>query len=179
MSRKEQCVKCSKEDRSNQNRLDPLLLPITYESSDIITQFSLPRKYTSSHNDLTKEIYLSIGHKYNKRILSSEEEIKTQSSVIGKWVEVSPNKYEIRLRVAVSTQQNPQAAIRNTIFCRELGTVIEGIAFAETALFSKYPHLLNTPVVVCFKSIDKKYDRVEYWHKIKYWITDNKIPTSD
>lgn len=173
MGSKEQCVKCGEEDRSNQHRLNPLLLPITYESSNIIARFELPRKYTSSHNDQTREIYLSIGHKYNKKLLSSEEEIKTESSVIGKWVEVSTNKYEIHLRVSVSTEQNPQSNIRNTVFCRELGTVIEGIAFAETALFSKYPYLLNTPVIIHFKSIDKKYNRVEYWHKIKYWRSSN------
>jgi len=30
-----------------------MLNPITYENSDIITNFCLPRKYTNIHNDQT------------------------------------------------------------------------------------------------------------------------------
>lgn len=169
MSAPKICIKCSKKDKSNQNRLNPLSLPITYESKDIINKFTLPRKYTSGHNDKTKEVYLSIGHNYNKQILQSEEEITTESSVIGKWVKVSDNKYEIHLRVLVSTKNNPITPIRNIIFCKELGVVLEGIAFAETCILSKYPNLGNTPIFVHFKSIDKNYNRVEYWSKLKYW----------
>ena len=104
-----------------------------------------------------------------KKLLQSEEEITTESSVIGKWVKVSDNKYEIRLRVLVSTKGNPVAPIRNIIFCKELGVVLEGIAFAETCILSKYPDLKNTPIFVHFKSIDENYNRVEYWGKLKYW----------
>lgn len=173
MPNETKCIKCSRVDKSNQHRLDPLLLPITYESSELIDKLELPRKYTSSHNDDTKEIYISIGHNYNKRLLSSEEEITTQSAVIGKWVEVDRKKYEIHIRVLVSTPQNPQSEIRNTIFCRELGTVLEGIAFAETALLNNNPYLRKTPIIVNFKSIDGKYNRVENWHTIGYWSNQN------
>lgn len=163
------CIKCSEKDRTNQHRLVPLLLPITYESSEIITDLKLPRKYTSTHNDTTKEIYISIGHNYNKYLLESEEAIKVQSQIVGKWIKQQCNKYEIHLEVLVSTEQNPAAEIRNRIFCAELGTVLEGIAFAETALLENHPELRDTKIFVHFKSIDPKYDRVEYWHRLGYW----------
>lgn len=162
------CVKCSKENKKNTHRLKPLLAPITYECSDIITKFSLPRKYTNTHNDETAEIYLSVGREYNKILLSSEEAVKVQSQVVGKWVKVG-DKYEIHFKVLVSTEKNPQAFIRNKIFCEELAPVLEGFALAETALLKLYPCLGNTKIFVHFKSIDKAYDRVEYWHKLKYW----------
>jgi hypothetical protein len=164
------CYICNKEDKVNNHRLDPLLLPITYESSKIITSFDLPRKYTSTHNDQTKEIYLSIGHEYNKRLLESDEAVKVQSEVVGKWVKTKKGKYQINLTVLVSTEKNPQAEFRNIVFCRELGPVLEGIALAESALLKLYPRLASTKIYVHFKSIDPNYNRVEYWHRLGYWI---------
>lgn len=172
-----QCVKCSKKDRTNQDRLEPLLLPITYESSEIIESFSLPRKYTSTHNDATREIYVSIGHEYNKILLESEEAVKTQSQVIGKWIK-KDHKYEIHFEVLVSTLENPQAKFRNEIFCAELGPVFEGIALAETALLKSKPKYGDAKIYVHFKSIDPAYDRIEYWNRLKYWA-NNKDSSSD
>ena len=174
------CIKCTDENRTNHYRLNSLLLPITYETSNIITHLDLPRKYTSTHNDSTFEIYISIGHTYNKFLLSSEEAIKTQSYVIGKWVKNDKNdKYEIHLKVLVSTPENPQSEIRNKIFCNELGVVLEGIAFAETALLKNNPHLASTKIFIHFKSIDPKYRRVEYWHRLGYWAPKDISDKSD
>lgn len=169
----ESCQKCSAKDRSNQHRLQPLLLPITYESSEIITDFSLPRKYTSTHNDETREVYVSVGHQYDKRLLASEEAVKVQSQVTGEWIK-KDHKYEIHFKVLVSTPQNPQAEIRNQIFCAELGTVLEGIAFAETALLKLHPKYGKARIFVHFKSIDPAYDRTEYWHRLEYWTPASK-----
>lgn len=166
----DKCIQCTDLQRTNQHRLNPYLLPIFYESSDIITNLNLPRKYTSTHNDTTAEIYISIGHDYNKYLLSSEEVINNQTQVTGKWIyNQDKHRHEIHLQVDVSTIKNPNAELRNTIFCAELGPVLEGIAFAETALLEKHPKLGNTRILVHFKSIDEKYDRIEKWHRLKYW----------
>lgn len=159
------CNDCSIENRKNTHRLNPLLCPITYECSNIITNFSLPRKYTNIHNDQTREIFISVGKNYNKTMLSSPEAINVESQIIGKWIK----KNQIVLQAIISTEKNPQAQIRNTIICNELGTVLEGIALAETALLKLHPKLGNTKIYVNFKSIDKKYNRVEYWGKLKNW----------
>ena len=55
------------------------------------------------------------------------------------------------------------------IFCAELGPVLEGIAFSETALLKAHHDLRNTKIYIHFKSIDKNYDRMEYWGKLKDW----------
>jgi hypothetical protein len=162
-------------------------LPITYESAEIITNFCLPRKYTSTHNDATKEIYMSIGHQYNPILLASEEAVKVQSQVVGKWSKApstgkdavpldkwskdkkSHDRYIIYLTVLVSTPENPQAFIRNKIFCEEMGPVLEGLALAETALLKLHPHLGRTRIYIHFKSIDPAYDRTEYWRTLGYW----------
>jgi len=54
--------------------------------------------------------------------------------------------------------------------------VLEGIAFAETALLNKYPELGESRIIVHFKSLDEKYDRVEYWHRLKYWAPEKTCP---
>jgi len=45
------CQTCSKKEKINQHRLDSSMLDIIYESCDLITSLSLPRKYTTTHND--------------------------------------------------------------------------------------------------------------------------------
>lgn len=165
-------VCCSKENRINNHRLQPLLLPITYEDKGIMTNLSLPRKYTSTHNDETREVYVSIGHDYNNFLLNTDEVKNVESQVIGQWKK-NGNKYEIHLMVLVSTEKNPQAEIRNKIFCEELGYVLEGIAFAETPLLSKKPKLGRTKIYVHFKSNDPKYNRTEYWHRLSYWSNNS------
>lgn len=159
---------CTKDNKKNKCRLNPLSFPITYASSEIISTLSLPRKYTSTHNDDLAEIYLSIGPTYNQKLLNTEEVRNVESQVLGKWVKKG-RKYEIHLTVLVSTEKNPQAQFRNEVFCREMGPVLEGIALAETALLEAHPKLGSTKIYIHFKSIEKKYDRVEYWHKLKYW----------
>lgn len=170
------CVKCSKENKKNQHRLDPLLFPIVYFNSKTISDFCLPRKYTSTHNDETKQIFLSIGPKYDKNLLDSEEVRVVQSQVVGKWVrkdrshqDERNHQYYILLKVIVSSEQNPQAEFRNYVFCNELGPVLEGIALAETCLLKEKSWFKNTEILVHFKSIDKTYDRIENWGKLGYW----------
>lgn len=155
---------CACENKKNQHRLNPLSCPITYESAEMITNLCLPRKYTNIHDDAKREIYIGIGHEYNKTMLSSPEAVNLETQIIGKW-----KKNKILLQAIVSTVKNPQTQIRNTIICNELALVLEGIALAETALLTLHPELGNAKIYVHFKSNDEKYDRVEYWGKLKYW----------
>ena len=168
----EQQACCTKNNRTNNYRLVPLLLPITYESADIMKTLILPRKYTSTHNDETRQVFVSIGHEYNKYLLDTEEVKNVESQVLGYWTlsKKNTNKYEIHLKVLVSTEKNPQAEIRNKVFCEELGYVLEGIAFAEISLLTRYPKLGNARIYIHFKSPDPKYERTEYWHKLAYWL---------
>jgi hypothetical protein len=162
------CQECSCENKKNTHRLQPLLCPITYDSSEIITNFCLPRKYTNTHNDTTREIYISVGKCYNKILLSSPEAVNVESQIMGKWVQ-KDGKYKIVFEAIVSSVKNPQAQIRNTIICSEMGVVLEGIALAENALLKLNPKLGKAKIYVHFKSNDSTYDRVEYWGKLKYW----------
>jgi len=159
---------CKCDNKNNNKNFDPLLTSINYESSKIITDFSLPRKYTTSHNDNTMETYVSIGKTYNNNILSNEESIKTESQVIGKW-ELYKGKYIIHLSCYVSTSKNPQSTIRNQIFCAEMWRVLKSISLSESSLLKLYPKLADTKIYIHFKSIDPQYDRYENWCTLGYW----------
>lgn len=164
------CVQCDAVNKKNDHRLNPLLCPITYGCANTIVHFSLPRKYTNIHNDKTQEILLSVGKNYNAIMLASPEAVNVETQIIGKWCYSNKNKkYSIVLHAIVSTVKNPAAQIRNTIICKELSLVLEAIALAETALLTLHPKLGNTKIYVNFHSIDKKYNRVEYWGKLKKW----------
>ena len=172
-----ECIQCSAKDRINHHELNPSMVDIVYESANTIFSFDLPRKYTSTHNDDPPTIYIGVGHKYIDRLLNTAEVIQEQTQILGKWVEKN-GKYEIHLKLFVSTKENPNAVIRNAIFCAELGSVLESIALAETTLLRLHPHLASTKIFVHFKSIDPKYDRIEYWHRLGHWapkcLTDTK-----
>jgi hypothetical protein len=160
---------CTTANKKNTHRLNPLLCPITYENADIITHFSLPRKYTNTHNDQTKEILISVGKNYNKIMLKSPESINNETQIIGKWIK--HKNYKIILQAIVSIHKNPQANIRNQIICNELGLVLEAIALAETALLTLHPKLLKTKIYIQFVSTDQQYQRTEYWGRLGQWCS--------
>lgn len=162
------CVTCTNDNKKNNHRLNPLLCPITYECANTIVNFSLPRKYTNIHNDNTQEVLISVGKNYNSIMLASPEAVNLETQITGKWCKKN-EKYIIVLDAIVSSTKNPVAAIRNTIICKEFDLVLEAIALAETALLKLHPKLGNTKIYIKFHSIDKKYDRVEYWGKLKKW----------
>jgi proteinaceous RNase P len=56
-----------------------------------------------------------------------------------------------------------RAGWRYNIFCSELSLVLEAIRFGDRALFDKLPELDKIPVLVNFKSTDKKYNKTEKW----------------
>lgn len=166
------CIQCSDVNRTNQYQLKPISLSINYESTDIITSLELPRKYTSAYRDL------SIGHDYNNKILQHDDIIKRQNQVVGEWVKID-GKYEIHLNVIVSSDENPDASTRNKMFCDKLGLILESIAFAETTLLKLYPSLASTRIYVRFHSLEEKYDRTEYWHRLGYWVPDSMRDLSE
>lgn len=46
-----------------------LNMPLYWESGCMITDLNLPRRYTSTHDDNKAELYLTVGHHYNKKQL--------------------------------------------------------------------------------------------------------------
>lgn len=170
MSKTSEKVTCV--DKRNQHKLVPSKTWIAYESTKIGTHFSLPRVYTSTHNDDRREIYMFVGTELNEELLAEPEPKNVESQVTGKWkYNDKTGKYEIHLKVIVSSEKNPQAEIRNTIYCKEMSTVLEALALSEQGLLLKYPDFKEVRIYITFTSTNKKYSRVEYWGKLKRWVS--------
>lgn len=162
-------VRCSADNKVNKRDLDPNYLPITYESLDTPSEFSLPRRYTSTHDDATKQIFVAVGKEYNQSLLATDEIKNFETQVLGSWHH-SRKGYKIIFTVWVSTKRNPRAEIRNRIFCSELNKVLQGVALAESSLLCKCSKLAKTPIYVRFMSFgDPNYTRTEKWGTLGYW----------
>lgn len=142
---------------------NPLNSLLIWGSKKMVTCISVPRKYTSTHDDEKRQIYLSINHVYNAELLNTEEVKKVESQVLGEWERCKCGKYKIFLTVQVSTPQNPNAAVRDMIFRRELPSVLHTIALAEQGLMTVHPSLKKTPIYILFESIDPAYCKKEKW----------------
>lgn len=147
---------------------NPLKSLLNYSSSNIMTKFCLPRKYTSTHSDETGEIFLAVDKKYYKPYLENEESQKVESQVIGKWVK-KKNKYKILLKVVVSSEKNPNAKLRYDIYQRELPHVLKTIALAESCTMKHDDNIKKAKIYVKFDSIDPKYQKVQYWGRLSKW----------
>jgi hypothetical protein len=161
------CSNCK--NKKNKHSLVPSLTPITYSNTKISTHFSLPRVYTSTHNDEKREIYIHIGTKINEKMLLEPEPVNVESQVVGKWYREN-EKYKIKLKVLVSTLKNPQAEIRNKIFCENMSMVLEAIAFAEKGMLVKNPKKRKAKIYIQFISHIKQYNRTEKWGKLSDWL---------
>lgn len=171
------CTQCTRAHQHNQHDLTPLKLPVLYESEAAMTQFKLPRTYTSTHNAEIPGRYVSIGSVYNQYLLQLPEVIQTETQVVGAWKR-KHNAYEIHLEAIVSSMSNPDAAGRSKILCEGMHVVLESIAYAETAILKSHPELGRTKIFIHFKSLDPKYNRTEEWHTLRYWTSDAESSSS-
>lgn len=135
----------------------------------MITHLSLPRKYTTTHNDDRREIYVSVGHIFNQRLLDTDEVRNVESQVNGEW-----NNGRIILEAIVSSDKNPEAEVRDLIIRREMPSVLKSIGIAEKALCSIHPELRRTKIYVRYISHIEKYNKVEYYGLLKDYLPKNK-----
>jgi hypothetical protein len=55
---------------------------------------------------------------------------------------------------------------RYNIFCSELSLALEAIRFGDKAFFDQDANLDQMPVLVHFKSANKKYNKTEKWGSV-------------
>jgi hypothetical protein len=122
-----------------------------------------PRFYTLTHSDSTGDLFLSIGSFYEKKQISGLYTRLMRDEVLAELKEDSEG---LSLNVHCHVSGGfvfGRAKWRYQIFCSELSLALEAIRFGDRALFDRNSQLDNIPVLVHFKSADKKYDRIEKW----------------
>jgi len=122
-----------------------------------------PRFYTLTHSDSTGDLFLSTGSCYDKKQISGLYTRLMRDEVLA---ELKKDSEGLSLNVHCHVSGGlvfGRAKWRYNIFCSELSLALEAIRFGDKAFFDHDPKLDEIPVLVHFKSTNKKYDKTEKW----------------
>lgn len=134
------------------------------------TSCSLPstsRRYTLTHNDITGELWLSIGNQYNRDQISGFYTRLLRDEVTAEWRQVGQS-HQLHVFCHVSGEERWLAPpfLRNYIFRREMALVLDCMVYADRDLFESSPSLLEAEVFVHFQSSVAELDRTENWGQL-------------
>jgi hypothetical protein len=145
------------------SRLVPEKLHVTFLHGMNLDGLETPRYYTLTHSDSTGDLFLSIGPCYDTKQTSKLQTRLKRDEVLA---ELTKDSNQLLLNVHCHVSGGlviGRAKWRYNIFCSELSLALEAIRYGDKAIFEKDSRLDQTPVLVHFKSTDKKYDKIEKW----------------
>lgn len=151
-------------------------LKVVFMEGITIDEPVIPRCYTLTHSDQTGNMFLDIGLKfaYNK-IGELRDEVLAQWSRIG-------NKYILKIDLCIDPPINKSNSVekRDKIFRNHLKFAIENIIYGDKRFFYKHRELKESPIIVYFNSKEEKFNKIEFWGKIKDYIEEkNSISKKD
>ena len=144
-------------------RLIPKKLHVKYLNGAAPDAPVAPRFYTLTHSDSTGDLFLSIGQCYDKKQISGLYTRLMRDEVLA---ELRRDSGGLSLNVYCHVSGGfvfGRAKWRYGLFSSELSLALEAIRFGDEAFFDRNPQLDNIPVVVHFKSTDKRYHKIEKW----------------
>ena len=122
-----------------------------------------PRFYTLTHSDSTGDLFLSIGPCYDKKQISGLYARLMRDEVLAELKKDSEGlSFNVHCHVSGGFVFG-RAKWRYNIFCSELSLALEAIRFGDKAFFDHDSKLDKIPVLVHFKSADKRYNKTEKW----------------
>lgn len=144
-------------------RLIPEKLHIKYLPSASSDSLASPRYYTLTHSDVTGDLFLTIGQSYDRKQTSKLYTQLMRDEVLAELRKTS-DAYSFNVCCHVSGGLVfGRAKWRYEIFCSELSLALEAIRYGDKILFDNDPRLDQIPVLVHFRSTDKRYDKTEEW----------------
>ncbi|MFC1892830.1 staygreen family protein [Chloroflexota bacterium] len=144
-------------------RLYPEKLHVTFLSDAEVDKLILPRRYTLTHSDIAGELFLSIGHDYDKGQISKLYTKLMRDEVLADLVS---NKDSLQFDVYCHVSGGfviGRAKWRYDIFRSELPLVLEAIRYGDRNIFQQNPDLDQIPVHIHFQSSNLRYNKVEQW----------------
>lgn len=144
-------------------RLIPQKLHVKYLPGATPTAPMVPRFYTLAHSDSSGDLFLSIGSCYDAKQISGLYTRLMRDEVLA---ELKQDSEGVSLNVHCHVSGGfvfGRAKWRYSIFCSELRLALEAIRFGDKVLFDHSPELDQIPVLVHFKSSDKRFDKTEKW----------------
>ena len=122
-----------------------------------------PRYYTLTHSDTTGDLFLSIGSSYHKEQTSRLYTRLMRDEVLAEFKKGSEgSSFNVYCHVSGGFVFG-RASWRYNIFCSELSLALEAIRFGDRVFFNHDPKLDQIPVMVHFKSTDRKFNKTEEW----------------
>jgi len=144
-------------------RLNPNKLHLTYLADTTPESLKLPRRYTLTHSDITGQLFLSIGSEYDTKQISGLYTRLMRDEVLAELAEEEDGLvFRVHCHVSGGFVIGT-AKWRYNIFRSELPLVLEAIRHGDRTVFEQDPQLDNTPVLVHFKSTNKRFNKVENW----------------
>jgi hypothetical protein len=144
-------------------RLNPDKLHVTYLAGTTPESLTLPRRYTLTHSDITGQLFLSIGSEYDTKQISGLYTRLMRDEVLAELAEEEDGSV-LRVHCHVSGGfVLGTAKWRYNIFQSELRLVLEAIRYGDKAVFEQSTQLDNIPVLIDYKSTDKRFNKVENW----------------
>jgi len=144
-------------------RLIPEKLHVKYIQDTTPDVPLLPRFYTLTHSDFSGDLFLSIGPHYDTKQVSGLYTRVMRDDVLAELKEDSEgSSLNVYCHVSGGFVFG-RAKWRYEIFRSELSLALEAIRHGDRGLFDSNPEFDLTPVIVNFKSADKRYNRTENW----------------
>lgn len=140
------------------NELKPEKLYVEFRSGVTPTEPIAPRRYTLTHNDITADLYLTIGATY-----AYDKITAMRDEVLGEWIKLQ-DEYIYYVYLYVSRDYGSEvAAVRNYIFRRELPLALKAIKYGDKDFFNAHSELNFAPIIVYFSSTEDQYNKIENW----------------
>lgn len=126
-----------------------------------------PRRYTLTHNDLTGQLLLTIGHHYNKKQLSGWYNRLLRDEILAYW-QFGSDIPVLHIECHVSGEETWLAPpiLRDYIFRREMPLVLNVINFAEAPLLADNPAMADAQVMVHLASHVQAYHATVLWGRL-------------
>ncbi len=144
-------------------RLNPEKLHVKYLIGTAQEQLTVPRRYTLTHSDMTGDLFLSIGSEYDFKQISRLYTRLMRDEVLAELSRESDRLVFTAYCHVSGGLVLGTARFRYKIFQSELPLVLEAIRYGDRVLFENNPELDNTPVLIHFKSNDRRFSSVENW----------------
>lgn len=151
------------------NQLKPEKLFVEFRAGVTATEPIIPRRYTLTHNDMTADLYLTIGATY-----AYDKITAMRDEVLGEWITIK-DKYIFYVYLYVNGDYGSEvASMRNYIFRRELPLALKAIRYGDRDFFNAHLDLNSVPIIVYFSSTEDQYNKIENWGTFSdYYIAEN------
>ena len=148
-------------------KFDPDRVSVSFDatSTQVEPESLLQRRYTLTHNDVTRNLTLTVGDAFNDEQTSIWYTKLLRDEVLAEWREDG-----LHVFCQVSAKEawwiRWAAPLRAIVFRQKLPLVLDTLRYAERELLSNYPELFDSPVYVNFGEANGPGDK-EYWGDLR------------